>query len=129
MTSSIQFHVGGALVSLGAVWAHTKSRPRGRTEQFALAVPLAHVAAVFAPATSKADAQSWSDFIRSDIEKMRELGMDSMSIQSWLSCACDIEHVRRERSQWVICSLGEVTESDSAVTLHGVAEEIAPELY
>jgi hypothetical protein len=129
MASSIQFHVDNTLIPLGAIWAHTKSRPRGRTSKFTFTVPLAHAAAVFAPTTTKTEAQSWSDFVRNQIEEMRELGMGSMNLQSWLSHAGKIEQVRRQPCQWVICSVGEVTESDSAVTVTGVAEQFAPKLY
>jgi hypothetical protein len=127
--AAVEFRVAGELVPFGAVWAHTKARPRGRTADFVFTVPLIEACAVFAAKRAKPEGQTWADYVRTQLEQMRQIGFESATLQEWLSNARQVERHPKTGFRWVMASVTEVSEDDSAITVRGVAEEFAPEVY
>ncbi len=126
---AIEFRVAGELVPFGDVWAHTKARPRGRTAEFAFSVPFIEASAVFAGANGKPEVQTWANYVQAQLDDMRRIGCESLVLQEWLNKARQIERQPKTGFRWVIASITEVSEDDCAITIRGVAEEFAPQLY
>jgi hypothetical protein len=106
------------------MWAHLKGHPRGRIERFTFTVPLTNAGAVFGRLREKPEGEAWLDFLRAHVRKA-----DSFEVDSWFDLACEISGDERRGTEWVICSLSGVSATESAIAIHGVAEQFTPGLY